>query len=146
MASGTETNIRAGAAPFLHPGESIVAVLIASVRGHQQAMTGGVAGIVGGSRQATARGAADAADIALASPMAFVLTGSRLLSFGLGGRGKTKELLNEFPLSEVGALEVKRLGLGGSVTFPLRGVPVKLESRVGASRVFAAELQRVKGG
>src|SRR3954469_17968757 len=85
MASGTETNIRAGAAPLLFPGESIVAVLIASVRGHQQAMTGGVAGIVGGSRQAKARGAAEAADIALASPMALVLTGGRVLTFGLGG-------------------------------------------------------------
>lgn len=146
MASGTETNIRAGAAPFLHPGESIAAVLIASVRGHQQAMTGGVAGMVGGSRQAKARGSADAADIALVSPMAFVLTAGRVLTFGLGGRGKTKGLLNEFPLVEVGAMEVKRLGLGASVTLTLRGVPVKLESRVAASRAFAAELERVRSG
>jgi hypothetical protein len=100
--------------------------------------------MVGGSRQAKARSAADAAGIELASPMAFVLMAGRLLTFELGGRGKTKALLNDFALGEIGGIEVKRLGLGGSVTLVLRGVPVKLESRVGAARAFAAQLERAR--
>jgi hypothetical protein len=144
MGSTTETNIREGATPFLQPGESVLTTLIASVRGHQQAMAGGAAGLVGGGRQAKARRTADEAGINLASPMAFVLTSERLLTFKLGARGKTQGVLNEFPLTEIGPMEVKRLGLGASVTLIVRDVAVKLESRVGAAREFAAELERAR--
>ena len=77
--------------------------------------------------------------------MGFVLTRTRLLMMETGNAGKVKGLLNEFSLRDVGPMEVKRLGLGASVTLSILGAPVKLESRVGASRDFAGELARVKG-
>jgi hypothetical protein len=146
VAANVDENIRAGAAELLAPGEQVLATLIASVRGHQQAMAGGIGGMVGGQRQAKARGDAEARGVKLASPMALVLTPARVLTFKTGGRGKTEELLNDFALSDVDSMHVKRLGLGAVVNFTVLGATVKLESRVGASRVFAAELERLKNG
>jgi hypothetical protein len=142
--STNDDNLKSGAAPYLEADEHPIATLIASVRGHQQSAVGGIAGAVGGSRAAKAvRSAADA-DIQLASPMGLVLTPTRLLTLRTGGRGVPKELLNAFPLDVVGSMQVKRLGLGASVTLNVGGVEVRLESRVGAARAFAAELDRVK--
>jgi hypothetical protein len=146
MGDSAEANIRLGAEPFLQQGEQIVTTLIASVRGHQQATVGGIAGMVGGHRQSVARRSADAANVRLASPMALVLTSRRVLTFAFGGRGKAKELLNDFSLAQVESMQVNRMGLGGLVTVTLAGAPVRLESRVGAARSFAAELDRVKSG
>ena len=143
MPSKLDDNIRNGVHGHLEPGEEVLATLVVSVRGHQQAMVGGVAGMVGAGRKAKARKAADAAGIRLASPMALVLTTRRLLTVKTGGRGKVQELLDDYPHAEVGAMEVKRFGLGAAVTLVLRNVPVKLESRVGASREFAGDLERV---
>jgi hypothetical protein len=143
VGAGTEENIRAGAQDHLAPGERVLATLIASVRGHQQGATGGLGGMVGGHRQATARAEADAAGVELTSPMALVLTSARLLTFETGGRGRTKRLLNDFDLDEVGPMQVKRLGLGAAVTLTVPGATVRLESRVGAARTFADELERV---
>jgi hypothetical protein len=140
----TDDNVRAGAAQYLEANEQVVATLVASVRGRSQAMAGGVAGMVGGSRARGARKEAEEAGIKLAPFMAFVLTGSRLLMLETGNGGKVKGLLNAFSLSDVGEMEVKRLGLGASVTITIIGAAVKLESRVGASREFADELARVK--
>ena len=103
-----------------------------------------MAGVVGGERKASARRAADAAGILLASPMALVLTSERLVTVRIGGRGVAKELLNAFPLGDVGSMQVKRVGFGASVTLQLAGVPISLESRVGAARAFAEVLARVK--
>jgi hypothetical protein len=139
----TDANLRAGSAPYLEAGEQVVATLIASVRGHQQAMSGGISGMVGGQRAASARRASDAG-IKLASPMGLLLTSHRLLTLQTGGRGVPKELLNTFPLVEVESMAVKRLGLGAAVTLTLRGAPIKLESRVGDARAFALELERIK--
>jgi hypothetical protein len=141
----TDINVRAGAAPFLHPNEQIIATLIASVRGHQQAMSGGIAGVVGGGRAGGAARDAASAGIELAPFMGFVLTPSRLVMVETAGGGKVKRFLNEFPLTDVGAMEVKRLGLGASVTVTLRVTPVRLESRVGASRAFAERLAATTG-
>jgi hypothetical protein len=146
VAASVDDNIRAGAGDLLAPGEQVLATMIASVRGHQQAMAGGVGGMVGGQRQAKARGDAASAGVNLASPMALVLTSSRVLTFKTGGRGVTKELLDDFALSDVASMVVKRVGLGAAVTLTVRDATVKLESRVGASRAFAAELDRVKNG
>ena len=49
--------------------------------------------------------------------------------------------MNEYDLRNVGPMEVKRLGLGASVTLMIEGAPVKLESRVGASREFADKVE-----
>jgi len=146
MTDKQDQNIRAGVADVLGPSECVLNYLFASARGHQQAMTGGVAGAVGGGRAGSATKAAAEAGITLASPMALILTGSRLITVQVGNAGKVKQILDRFALDEVGAMTVKRLGLGGSVTLELRGVDVKLESRVGASREFAEDLARVKAG
>ncbi len=100
----------------------------------------------GGHRAGGACGEAEAVGIKLAPFMGFVLAPTRLLMVEIGNGGKVKGLLNEFALTEVGTMEVKRLGLGGSVTLTINGAPLKLESRVGASRAFAEELARVKSG
>lgn len=144
MAAKTDANLRAGCEQYLEPGEHIVATLIASVRGHQQAMAGGVGGAVGGGRKSNARRVADAAGIVLASPMGLVLTSQRLITVKTGGRGVAQDRLNVFPLIDVGPMQVKRFGLGAVVTLEVSGVPVHLESRVGAARAFALELEHVK--
>jgi hypothetical protein len=146
VAASVDDNIRAGAAELLAPGEQVLATLVASVRGHQQAMAGGIGGMVGGQRQTKARGDAEALGVKLSSPMAFVLTPARVLTFKTGGRGRTEELLNDFALADVDSMPVKRLGLGAAVTLTVQGATVKLESRVGASRAFAAQLERAKNG
>jgi hypothetical protein len=144
MGAKTESAIRTGAAEFLHPSEDVVATLIVSVRGHQQAMTGGIAGIIGGTRAGKATKAAEGAGIELASPMALVLTSRRLLTLKTGNGGTVKGMLNEFGLQEVGELLVKRVGLGASLTLTLRETEVALESRLGASRDFADVLARAR--
>jgi hypothetical protein len=144
MGDKTDQAIRSGVAPFLHPSESVVATLIASVRGHQQAMTGGIAGMVGGGRAGKARDAAADAGIELTSPMAFVLTARRLLTLETGNGGKVKRFLNDFSISEVGEMQVKRVGLGAAVSLDLVGTELRLESRVGAARHFAELLASVR--
>lgn len=144
MSSRSDTNIREGVAPYLQPDEPVITALIASVRGHQQAMTGGAAGSFGASRAGRARTAAAGAGIELAAFMAFVLTPTRLVVVETGNFGKVKRLLNQFDLAEVGKMTVKRLGLGASVTLPVRGTDLRLESRVGASRAFAGALETAR--
>jgi hypothetical protein len=144
MSTKSDANITSGLADVLGPTEQVLTCLIASTRGHQQAMAGGVAGMVGGGRAGRALREAADAGIVLSSPMALVLTPSRLLIVHIGNAAKVKEVLGTFGLGEVGQMTVKRLGLGASVTLDIRDAEVRLESRVGASREFAAELERVK--
>ncbi len=140
MSTKSDTNILAGVAAFLRPGEEATASLIASVRGHQQAMSGGLAGALGGSRAGRARQEAAAGGIELAAFMAFVLTPVRLLVVETGNAGKVKRLLGQFELDGVGPMTVARRGLGASVTLEIHGTVVRLESRVGAARAFADAL------
>jgi hypothetical protein len=144
MSDKLDRAVRSGAAPFLHPSEQVLATLIASVRGHQQAMSGGIAGMTGGARAGRARSLADAAGITLTSPMALVLTPRRLLTLETGNGGKVERLLNEFSVAEVGEMKVKRVGLGASVTITVTGVELRLESRVAASRQFAEILAQAR--
>jgi hypothetical protein len=139
-----EANVRTGAAPFLEPGEIVATTLFAQPRGHSQAMAGGVAGMVGGKRAGNARRDAEAAGVTLAGTMALVLTSTRLLMVETGNGGKVKTLLGAYALTDVGPMEVKRLGLGGSVTLSVLGAPVLLEARVGAAREFAEQLARAR--
>jgi hypothetical protein len=128
MGATSDAAIRTGAAEFLHPSEDVIATLVVSVRGHQQTRAGGVAGIVGGARAGRARKAAEGAGIELASPMALVLTSRRLLTFETGRGGNVKAMLNELVLQEVGGLEVRRVGLGASLTLTC-GTPRSPSSR-----------------
>jgi hypothetical protein len=144
LSAKTEKNIRDGVAPFLDPSERILTTWIASVRGHQQATAGGVAGMVGGSRAGRAARDAAAAGLTLASPMAFVLTPRSLFTVEIGNAGKVKRLLDAYDLDDIGPMTVRRFGLGASVTLEICGTEVELESRVGASRAFSQELADAK--
>lgn len=73
-----------------------------------------------------------------------MLTSRRLITVKTGGRGVPAGLLNVFSLGDIGSMQVKRVGFGASVTLELCGMPIRLESRVGAARAFAAELARTK--
>ncbi len=144
MGERTTANITAGVAEFLEPDETVVATLLAQPRGHSQAMAGGVAGIVGSKRAGAARRDADGAGIELAGTMALVLTRTRLLMVRTGNGAKVKGLLGAYSLGEVSTMDVKRLGLGGTVTLTILGTRLNLESRVGAAREFADHLAQAR--
>ena len=142
-----ETKIKEGAAPFLEPGEEVLAAFVARPRGWTQAAAspggGAVAGVIGGAlggkKQQQNVAAAQEAGFELASPMALAITEQRLLSIeigapiGLGIGGKVKGLVSAAPLGEVDSIESKRLAAGKTVTVTVRGVPFTLEAGAGAN-------------
>jgi hypothetical protein len=151
-----ETKIKEGAAPFLEPGEEVVAAVVARPRGWTQsnASPGGgfaagmVGGAIGGKQQRRNIDAAESAGFELASPMALAVTPRRVLSLkiaapiGLGMGGKVKELVSAVPVSEVDAIEVKRLAVGKTVTVTINDVPFVLEVGAGANANGVAEAFR----
>jgi hypothetical protein len=142
-----DTKIKEGAAPFLEPGEEVLAGIHARPRGWTQgtASSGGgaVAGIVGGAlggkKQQKAYSGAEEAGFQIVSPMALAVTDRRLLCFkvsalvGMGMGGEVKELVSEAPLADVDSIEAKRLGMGKAVTVTVRGTPFVLECGAGAN-------------
>jgi hypothetical protein len=121
-----ETKIKEGAAPFLEPGEEVLAGMHARPRGWTQSNAsaggGALAGIVGqtlgGKKQQENTAAAAESGFELANPMALAITDRRLLCFevgnliGMGMGGDVKELVSAAPLGEVDSIETKRLGVG----------------------------------
>lgn len=148
-----ETKIKEGAAPFLEPGEEVLAAVVARPRGWTQsnaspgggALAGMVGGAIGGKKQQSNVAAAESAGFELASPMALAVTQRRVLSIGiaapigLGMGGKVKELVDAVPVSEVDSIEVKRLAVGKTVTVTVRGTPFVLEVGAGANAGGVAE-------
>jgi hypothetical protein len=148
-----EAKIKDGAAPYLEPGEEVLAAIVARPRGWTQSnasIGGGVAaGLVGqalgGKKQQQNIGAAEEAGFELASPMALAVTNQRLLSLkisnpvGLGIGGDVKELVSAAPLNEVDSIELKRLAVGKTVTVTVRGTPFVLEVGAGANAKGVAE-------
>lgn len=155
-----ESKIKDGAAPFLEPGEEVLAAFVARPRGWTQAsaspgggaIAGAIGGALGGKKQRENVEAAGDAGFELASPMALAVTERRLLSLkisspiGLGIGGDVKELVSAVPVSEVDSIEVKRLAVGKTVTVTVRGVPFTLEVGAGANANGVAEaFERVRG-
>lgn len=148
-----ETKIKEGAAPFLEPGEEVLAAIVARPRGWTQSnaspgggfVAGMVGGAIGGKQQQRNVAAAESAGFELASPMALAVTPRRVVSFkigapiGLGMGGKVKELVSAVPLSDVDEIKVKRLAVGKTVTVTVRGVPFVLEVGAGANANGVAE-------
>lgn len=142
-----ETKIKEGAAPFLEPGEEVLAAVVARPRGWTQANAsaggGAAAGLIGGSigrkKQQHNVDAAHEAGFELASPMALAVTQRRVLSLGIGAPiglgigGKVKELVSAVPVHEVNSIEAKRLAMGKTVTVTVRDVPFVLEVGAGAN-------------
>jgi hypothetical protein len=135
--SSYEDKITEQAQPYLQDGEQVLAAFMARPRGATTAGMGGAAGLVGGRKAGQQRGAARAAGLQLASPMALVLTGKRILvlkispPIAMGKGGDVKELVSEAPLGDVDSIEIKRLLVGKVVTVTVRGTPVKLEVGAG---------------
>ena len=142
-----ETKIKEGAAPFLEPGEEVLAGLHARPRGWTQSSAsaggGALAGLIGGARggkkQQENIAAAEESGFKLASPMALAVTDRRLLCFevsnlvGMGVGGDVKALVSQAPLSDVDSIETKRLGVGRTVTVTVSGTPFVLEVGAGAN-------------
>jgi hypothetical protein len=148
-----EAKIKDGAAPFLEPGEEVLAAMVARPRGWTQsnasagggAVAGVVGGMMGGKKQQTNIGAAEESGFEITSPMALAVTNKRLLSLkisspvGLGIGGDVKELLSAAPLTDVDSIELKRLAVGKTVTVTVRGTPFVLEVGAGANAKGVAE-------
>jgi hypothetical protein len=156
-----ESKIKDGAAPFLEPGEEVLAAIVARPRGWTQqsaspgggALAGLIGGAIGGKKQEKNIAAAEESGFEITSPMALAVTDRRLLSLklsavvGMGMGGDVKELVSSAPLSEVDSIELKRLGVGKTVTVSVRGVPFVLEVGAGANAKGVAEaFERSKDG
>src|SRR3954452_363710 len=153
----SEAKIKEGAAPFLEPGEEVLAAIVARPRGWTQAsasasasagggaVAGAITGAIGRKKQGRNIEAAEQSGFELASPMALAVTPRRLLSLkvtapvGLGIGMKVKELVSAVPVGEVDSIEVKRLAAGKTVTATVRGVPFTLEVGAGANAKGVAE-------
>jgi hypothetical protein len=155
----SEAKIKEGAAPFLEPGEEVLAAMVARPRGWTQsqgsagggAVAGMVGGALGGKKQQKNIAAGQESGFELASPMALAVTPGRLVSLkvtapvGLGIGMKVKELVSAVPLTDVDSIEVKRLAVGKTVTVTVRGVPIVLEVGAGADVKGVVEaLERAK--
>ena len=136
--------IAKGAEQFLEPGEEVRVALVAAARGHTQAVAGSMN--LGAHQQGRAGAAAGEAGLQIASPMGVALTNRRLLTLrigtpiGLGIGGAVKDLLSAVPLSEVEAIEVKRLALGFTIALTVRGSTFKLEANAASGAPALAEV------
>lgn len=153
-----EQRIVDGVAPFLGPGEEVLAALVAQPKGTTKGIAGtgalGAAGgtLMGGGERRAAHEAAAGAELVLATPCAIVLTRSRLLTvkigapIGMGLGGKVKELLSAVPVDEVDGIDVKKVALRQNITLRVRGQSVELEANAAANATeMASALQALKG-
>jgi hypothetical protein len=148
-----EAKIKEGAAPYLEPGEEVLAAIVARPRGWTQssaspgggALAGAIGGAIGGKKQQKNVEAAEQSGFEIASPMALAVTDRRLLSLKIGSPiapgigGEVKELVSAAPLGDVDSIKVKRLGIGKTVTVSVRGTEFVLEVGAGANAKGVAE-------
>jgi hypothetical protein len=146
-----EEAIRAGATPFLEPGEVVLAAMVASPRGSTTAQMGGAAGIIGGGKAGKQGEGAAAGGLVVERNTGLVLTPTRLLTLRLGisftGSVKeVKEQLGSLPLSEVTSLEASRMGAAGVLKVAANGSEFKLEAKAGPAKQFAAAFEEARSG
>ena len=146
-----EEAIRSGAAPFLEPGEVVLAAMVASPRGSTTAQMGGAAGLIGGGKAGKQAGGASEAGLVVERNTGLVLTPNRLLALRLGisftGSVKeVKEVLGSLPLSDVTSLEASRMGAAGVVKVEANGTEFKLEAKAGPAKQFAAAFEQARSG
>lgn len=145
-----EEAIRAGAAPFLEPGEVVLAAMVASPRGSTTAQMGGAAGMIGGGKTGKHAEGAAAGGLVVERNSGLVLTPTRLLTLRLaisftGAVKEVKESLGSLPLSEVTSFEVSRMGAAGVVKVAANGSEFKLEAKAGPAKQFAAAYEQARG-
>jgi hypothetical protein len=137
MPSKFQTKVATGAAPYLEPGERVLAAMSAALKGRSQTLAGNIASqAIGGSQTRKSREAAGAAAVALpkSQTIGIVVTDRRLLLLGLGVGASVKECASTVPLSDVASITVKRFGLAGTTVINVRGSEITFEGRVGAGR------------
>jgi hypothetical protein len=133
----SEDKILEGIRSMLQPGEEALAAMVGRPHGWSQSLAGSM--VIGSKQQQKANAAADAADFALASPMALAITNQRLLSLSMGAQvgmgigGGVGELVGEAPLSDVDDVKVKRKLMGGQVEVTLRGEKFSIDYGAGAN-------------
>jgi hypothetical protein len=155
----SEAKIKQGAAPFLEPGEEVLAAIVARPRGWTQAgasagggaIAGAIGGALGGKKQRQSIEAAEQSGFELANPMALAITPRRLLSLkvtapvGAGIAMKVQDLVSSVPLDAVDSIKVKRLAIGKTITVTIRGAPFVLEVGAGANAKGVVEaLERAR--
>lgn len=146
-----EEAITAGAAPFLEPGEVVLAAMVASPRGSTTAQMGGAAGLIGGGKVGKQAEGAAAGGLTVERNSGLVLTPTRLLTFRLaisftGSVKEVKEPLGALPLSELTSFEVSRMGAAGVVKVAANGSEFKLEAKAGPAKQFAAAVEQARAG
>ena len=131
-------------APLLEPGETVCGAMIAAPKGRNTAMVGGgVASMIGHARTHKEFANARAVGLILHSPMALVITGTRVLTVKIkispmGAVTQVKAILSAVPLHDIESMSAKRFGLGGILSItPRGGDQIRLECRVGLARKLA---------
>src|SRR4051812_46416969 len=150
MKSKYTEKFKAGAAPYLEPGEEVQTAFIAQAKGRTQAVAspGLVARELGHRAMAkSTEGAADAGFV-VGNPMALAITNQRVMTFKistpiLGRGGDIKELLSGVPLAAIDDVQVKRVGMAKRITITTGGAEIQLEAAAGADE-FLEAYQRVK--
>jgi hypothetical protein len=134
-----EGKVKRGAAPYLEAGEDVVAAVIARPRGWTLKEVGGPAGPwIGGRKVVEATTAGVNAGLALASPMALLVTTRRVMvlkigsPIGWGLGGEVKGLVSSLPISAVDQIKVRRLLLGKVITVIVAGEKIKVEVNAAA--------------
>jgi hypothetical protein len=145
MKSKYVEKFKAGAVPYLEPGEELQTAFIAQPKGRTLAAAGGglVTNELGARKMGQAHEAAGEAGLVLGSPMALAISNQRILTFKistpiLGRGGDIKELLSAVPLHAVQDVQVKRFGMAKRINITVNNAEVQLESAAGADEFLAA--------
>jgi hypothetical protein len=147
--SNHEEAIKAGAAPFLEPGEAVLAAMVASPRGSTTAQMGGAAGMIGSGKAGKQADGAAASGLDVRRNSGLVLTPTRLVTLELaislmGGVKEVKGFLSSLPLAEVESFEASRMGAAGVMKVLANGSEFKLEGKAGPAKDFAEAVQQAK--
>ena len=143
--SKQEDKVKSGAAPYLEPGEEVLAAVIARPRGWTMQAGGPVTLGIAGRKMGDADAAGTSAGLTLASPMALLVTTARVMvlkigsPIGMGIGGAVKEFVSSLPTSEVDEIKVSRLALGKVITVIVGGEEIKLEVNAAADASGIAE-------
>jgi hypothetical protein len=148
MSTHTEA-ISEGAAPFLAPGERVLAAAVVSPRGSSTAMAGGGAGMIGGQWSGRNARGAEAAGLVVKRSCGLALTPTRIVTLDLnislmGAIKGANEMLSSVSLDEIEWVEGKRFGAGGVITINANAGTFKLECKAGAAKDFAEAFSAAK--
>jgi hypothetical protein len=131
--------------------EQILGAAFAKPRGSQTAAAGGgvIASEIGARWAGKQRKGAEAAGIELANPGAVAVTATSLITMkvkvsALGSIKDVTEILSVVPLTDVDAVEAKRMGMAGVLEITTGGSSFKLEGKPGDLKELAEAFERAK--